>query len=63
MLESGGEGVAEELTAPVEEKPLADVENGADGGMRGLPLELGGEIESHLDDLTLQGRLGRLGSF
>jgi hypothetical protein len=57
-LEGGGQAVAEELAAAVEEEGLAGVEDAAQRGLPGVGLEPAGEIQGHLDDLPLQGGLG-----
>jgi hypothetical protein len=56
-LEGGGQGVAEELTALPKQEGLAGVKDAAQRGLPGLRFELGGQVQGHLGDLTLQGRL------
>jgi len=59
LLESGGEGVAEELASLIQKESLASVEGTASGSLLSLLLQLGGEIQGHLGNLTLQRRLGQ----
>jgi hypothetical protein len=58
LLQSGGEGVAEELASLIKKESLASVEGTASGSLPSLLLQLGSQIEGHLGNLTLQRRLG-----
>jgi hypothetical protein len=58
-LESGGQRVAEELSALAQEKGLAGGEGAPQRSLGGLRFQFGGQVEGHLGDLTLQRRFGQ----
>ena len=54
VLEGGGEAVAEELAAVLQEKGFARIQNTAQGSLLGRGFQLGGQVQSHLGNLTLK---------
>ena len=59
VLHGGGQGIPQHLPALVEQEGLAGVEDASEGSLPGLLLQLDGEIQGHLGDMALQGRMGQ----
>jgi hypothetical protein len=59
LLESSGETIAEELTAAIEQEGFAGIQSAAQRSLLGSLFQFAGQIQSHLDNLTLQRRTGQ----
>jgi hypothetical protein len=59
MLESGSEGVAEELATLIKQEGFTGIEDGTSRSQAGLLLQFGSQVEGQLGNLTLQRRLGQ----
>jgi hypothetical protein len=59
LLESGGEAVAEELSAPVEQKSFAGIEDTSRRSVLGCLFQLRRQLHGHLGNLALQRRTGQ----